>query len=201
MNSLRSSGMLLVLTTALALTACTPPEAGPTPAASSPSATPTPSPTVTLTPTVTPGPDPGIVACLDRIDPNLHGYILGESPGWQVELGCPDAPALVGNAFPLQFERGYIVGFDMTPEMLAVFAESKQWERQFVPDEGQGMPDAPPPPEGLFVPTGRYGWIWSQNGRRDELGGLRGHCADADRGCEGAVVRHRADDLGSADGA
>ena len=46
MNSLRSSGMLLVLTTALALTACTPPEAGPTPAASSLSATPTPSPTV-----------------------------------------------------------------------------------------------------------------------------------------------------------
>jgi serine/threonine-protein kinase len=133
----------------------------------------TPSPTITPTPTVTPGPDPAIVACLDRIDPNLHGEILSKDPTWQRELGCPDAPALVGNAFPMQFERGYIVGFDMTPEMLVVYTESQQWEHLFVPDEGQGMPEAPPPPEGLFVPTGRYGWLWSQNGRSNELGYAR----------------------------
>ena len=45
MTNYRCAGAILALTTALALTACTPPKGDPTPSASSPSAAPTPSPT------------------------------------------------------------------------------------------------------------------------------------------------------------
>ena len=125
----------------------------------------------TLTPTVAPtvGPNPTMVACLAQVDPGLQGYLLQQDVPTLEAFGCPDGPALTGTAQSWPFERGYIVGFDMTQEMLVVYTETQAWERQFVP-EGQEAPSEETPPEGLYIPTGRFGQLWRQGERRNELG-------------------------------
>lgn len=149
-----------------------PPTDTPLPA---PTATPTWTPLPTATPlaTPTPGPNPTLAACLGQIDPGLQTYLLAQDPAMQAVYGCPDGPPLVGIAQSWPFERGYIVGFNMTPDMLVVYTAGQQWERQFVP-EGQPLGEPPPgeapPPEGLYLPTGRFGALWAQGERRNELG-------------------------------
>jgi hypothetical protein len=145
-----------------------PPTDTPTPA---PTATPTwtPLPTATATLAATPGPNPTLASCLAQIDPGLQTYLLAQDPAIQAVFGCPDGPPLVGTAQSWPFERGYIVGFNMTPEMLVVYTAGQQWERQFVP-EGSETPHDEIPPEGLFIPTGRFGFLWVQGERRNDLG-------------------------------
>ena len=142
-----------------------------------PTATATVSPTPTTTPTL--GPNPTLVACLDQIDPSLQTYLLAQDYATQAVYGCPDSPPLSGTAQTLPLDHGYIVGFDMTPDMLVVYSDSQQWERQYVPDQGGEPPIEPPPPDqppvepppdGRFIPTGRFGFLWSQNDRGEELG-------------------------------
>ena len=155
--------------TATPLPTDTPPPTPTWTATALPTETPTMSPTSTTTPTV--GPDATLVACTDLIDEALRGYVLSLDPAQQMGLGCPDAPSLRGTAEVVRFEHGYIVGFDMLPEMIVVYTDSQTWERQFVPQgEGASAGEQPPPDSGLFVPTGRYAQLWSQNKRRDELG-------------------------------
>ncbi len=153
-----------------------PPTETPTPLPTeTPTLLPTPTvtltPTATLTPTVAPtvGPNPTLVACLAQVDPGLQGYLLQQDVPTLEAFGCPNGPALTGTAQSWPFERGYIVGFDMTQEMLVVYTETEQWERQFVP-EGQEAPIEETPPEGLYIPTGRFGLLWGQGERRNELG-------------------------------
>jgi hypothetical protein len=140
-------------------------------AAPTATATWTPLPTATATATVatTPGVNPTLAVCLAEIDPGLQTYLLAQDPALQGVFGCPDGPALVGTAQSWPFERGYIVGFNMTPEMLVVYTAGQQWERQFV-QEGSEPPAAETPPDGFFVPSGRFGFVWSQGERRNELG-------------------------------
>jgi hypothetical protein len=57
----------------------------------------------------------------------------------------------------------------MTQEMLVVYTDTQQWERQFVP-EGEETPVEETPPDGLYIPTGRFGQLWQQGERRNELG-------------------------------
>lgn len=131
--------------------------------------TPTALPTATATMTLTPGPNPTLASCLSQVDAGLQTYLLAQDPAIQAVFGCPDGPALVGTAESWSFEHGYIVGFDLTPEMLVVYTAGQQWERQFV-QEGSDTGQNEPAPEGLFVPTGRFGWLWAQGDRRNELG-------------------------------
>ena len=159
-----------------------PPTATPLPP---PTATPVPSPTATstLTPmatatttataTETPagGPNPTLVVCQDQIDPGLREYLFAQESAMQAAYGCPDAPPLAGTAESLPFEHGYIVGFDTMPEMLVVYNDSKQWQRQFVPTDGADVPVAQSPPAPpLYLPMGRFGWMWTQGARAQELG-------------------------------
>ncbi len=154
-----------------------PPTATPIPL---PTETPTalPTATATLTPTAAPtvGPNPTIVACLAQVDQEIQAYLLGQDAAALETFGCPDSPGLVGTAQSWPFERGYIVGFDMTQEMLVVYTDSQQWERQFVPEgqapppEGQQPPEGETPPEGRYLPDGRFGALWQQGDRRNELG-------------------------------
>jgi serine/threonine-protein kinase len=136
-------------------------------------ATSTPTPTATPLATPTPGPNPTLATCLGQIDPGLQTYLLAQDPAVQGIFGCPDGPALAGTAQSWPFERGYLVGFNMTPEMLVVYTAGQQWERQFMP-EGEPLPGEPPPgeaaPPGLYLPTGRFGALWAQAERRSELG-------------------------------
>ena len=62
-----------------------------------------------------------------------------------------------------------IVAFSTTQEMLAVYSDAQQWERQFVPD-GEAVTLEETPPEGLYLPNGRFAWLWAQGDRRSELG-------------------------------
>jgi hypothetical protein len=57
----------------------------------------------------------------------------------------------------------------MTQEMLVVYTDTEQWERQFVP-ESQEAPVEETAPEGLYIPTGRFSQLWQQGERRNELG-------------------------------
>ena len=111
-----------------------PPTETPTPL---PTETPTvlPTPTTTLTPTVAPtvGPNPTIVACISQVDQDIQAYLLQQDPATLEAFGCPDGPGLVGTAQSWPFEHGYIVGFDMTQEMLVVYTDIQKWERQLVP--------------------------------------------------------------------
>ncbi len=66
--------------------------------------------------------------------------MLSLDPAIQAVYGCPDSPALVGTAQSWPFERGYIVGFNMTPEMLVVYTAGQQWERQFVQEGSEAAP-------------------------------------------------------------
>jgi serine/threonine protein kinase len=155
-----------------------PPTATPLPAPTEtptplPTDTPTvlPTPTVTLTPTVAPtvGPNPTIVACLSQVDQDIQAYLLQQDAATLEAFGCPDGPGLLGTAQSWPFEHGYIVGFDMTQEMLVVYTDTQQWERQFVP-ESQEAPVEETPPDGLYLPTGRFSQLWQQGERRNELG-------------------------------
>jgi eukaryotic-like serine/threonine-protein kinase len=153
-----------------------PPTETPVPPTETPTITPTatatvtPLPTETPTITPTPGPNPTLVACLAQADPGIQSYLLQQDVATLEAFGCPNGPALVGTAQSWPFERGYIVGFDMTQEMLVVYTQNQQWERQFVQD-GQEMPPVEEtPPEGLYTPTGRFGGVWLQGDRRNELG-------------------------------
>jgi len=139
------------------------------PPTDTPTATPSPTVTGTATPTATPGLNPTLAACSGQIDPGLQAYLLTLDPAVQAAFGCPDGPAQAGTAQSWAFERGYIVGFSMTPEMLVVYTAGTQWERQFV-QEGSEGPPGDTAPEGLYVPTGRFGFLWSQGERRSELG-------------------------------
>ncbi len=130
----------------------------------------TPLPSATPTLTATPGPNPTLVACLGQVDPGLQSYLVQQDPALQAVYGCPDGPALNGTAQSLPFERGYIVGFDMTQEMLVVYTDAQQWGRQFVPAEEQTPPLEELPPDGLYIPQGRFGWLWAQGERRSDLG-------------------------------
>jgi serine/threonine-protein kinase len=137
-----------------------------------PSATATVTPLPTETPTVTPtvGPNPTIVACLAQVDPTIQAYLFGQPAGALDQIGCPDGPALGGTAQSWSFERGYIVGFSMTQEMLVVYTDNQQWERVFVPEGQETPPLDEAPPEGLYIPTGRFGLLWLQGERRNQLG-------------------------------
>lgn len=141
-----------------------------------PTATPTstPSPTATATMVATAGPNPTLVACLGQIDAGLQSYLLSLDPAIQAVYGCPDSPALVGTAQSWPFERGYILSFSMTPEMLVIYTAGGQWERQFVQEGGEQPPGEQPPveqpPAGLYAPVGRFAVLWSQGERRTELG-------------------------------
>ncbi|MFN8464242.1 MAG: serine/threonine-protein kinase [Caldilineaceae bacterium] len=154
-----------------------PPTETPTPL---PTETPTalPTPTATLTPTAVPtvGPNPTIVACLSQVDQDIQAYLLKQDPATLEAFGCPDSPGLVGTAQSWPFEHGYIVGFDMSQEMLVVYTDIQKWERQLVldgqaPPPAEGAPpDQPAPPEGKYIPDGRFGQMWQQGDRRNELG-------------------------------
>jgi serine/threonine-protein kinase len=147
-----------------------PPTETPTPL---PTGTPTATPTVTETPTLTatPGPNPTLIACLAQVDPAIQSYLLAQDPTMLESFGCPDGPGLAGTAQSWPFERGFIVGFDMVQEMLVVYTDSQQWERLFVPEtEIQAPPVEETPPEGLYIPTGRFGQLWAQGDRRAQLG-------------------------------
>jgi hypothetical protein len=152
-----------------------PPTATPLPPTETPTAAATATPTVTPlpteTPTVTPtpGPNPTLVACLSQVDPSLQGYLLQQDIPTLEAIGCPDGPASTGMAQSWEFERGYIAGFSTTQEMLAVYSTTQQWERQFVPD-GETVTLEETPPEGLYLPNGRFAWLWVQGDRRSELG-------------------------------
>lgn len=91
-------------------------------------------------------------------------------PEQQRAIGCPDGPGLTGAGENLRFERGQMIGFSMTPEMIVIYADG-QWERQFVPDGSAPAGEAPPEEAGLYLPPGRFGWLWEQGSRRTELGG------------------------------
>ena len=101
-----------------------PPTETPTPL---PTETPTvtPTPTTTLTPTVAPtvGPNPTIVACLAQVDQEIQAYLFQQDAATLESFGCPDSPGLLGTAQSWPFEHGYIVGFDMTQEMLVVYSD------------------------------------------------------------------------------
>ena len=153
-----------------------PPTETPTPL---PTETPTvtPTPTTTLTPTVAPtvGPNPTIVACMAQVDQGIQAYLFQQDAATLESFGCPDSPGLLGTAQSWPFEHGYIVGFDMTQEMLVVYSDLEKWERQFVPEgeapPAEGVPpDAQNPPEGRYIPDGRFGQLWQQGERRNELG-------------------------------
>lgn len=169
-----------------------PPTATPEPPTATPTGTPTgtetPTPTVspTATPTptvpatvpatapvtVTPGPSAELAGCLDQIDESLRTYIVNQFGTAEQELlGCPTGPAQRTPAYALPFERGFIFAFDDAPEVYVLYTESQQWERQFVPDTGQGEPEVEPPStENLYVPQGQFGEAWAQGERRNELG-------------------------------
>jgi hypothetical protein len=153
-----------------------PPTPTPLPATETPTPLPTATPTLTPLPTETPtatptiGPNPTIVACLAQVDPAIQAYLLGQQAGVLEQIGCPDGPALGGTAQSWSFERGYIVGFSMTQEMLVVYTDNQQWERVFVPEGQETPPLDEAPPEGLYVPTGRFGLLWLQGERRNQLG-------------------------------
>jgi serine/threonine-protein kinase len=139
-----------------------------------PTWTPLPTATATATAAATPGPNPTLASCLAQIDPGLQTYLLAQDPALQAVFGCPDGAPLVGTAQSWPFERGYIVGFNVTPEMLVVYTAGQQWERQFVPEGSEPpageIPSDQVPPEGLFTPTGRFAVVWAQEPRRTELG-------------------------------
>jgi hypothetical protein len=122
-------------------------------------------PTATATPNVPPGPDPTLVACLEKVDPILRDYLYAQPNDQQMVYGCPESSAVVGAGYKLLFEHGYMLGFDMMPEMLVFYGDSGQWERVVVPNDA-----APPPEENQDIPGGRFGWLWSQGARREELG-------------------------------
>ncbi len=128
--------------------------------------------TPTLTPTVPPEPgiNPIIVDCLDEIDTIMQPYVLSLDVDGQGALGCPAAPAETGPAQALIFEHGYMVAFDSTPEMLVVYWDSGEWERQFVPETGDEVPTDEAPGNDLHYPTGRFGYLWLQGDRGNELG-------------------------------
>lgn len=132
-------------------------------------ATPTPSPTATPSPTVTVGPVDELVACLPDIHEALRSRIIALAPDEQRAIGCPDGPALAGSGEALRFERGQMIGFGMTPEMLVMYANGS-WERQFVPDGSTPGGEIPPEQAGASPPPGRFGWLWEQGDRREELG-------------------------------
>jgi hypothetical protein len=112
-----------------------------------------------------------LVACLAQVDPAIQSYLLAQDPGMLTSFGCPDGPGLAGIAQSWPLERGFIVGFDMVQEMLVVYTDSQQWERLFVPEtEVQAPPVEETPPEGLYIPTGRFGQLWAQGDRRAQLG-------------------------------
>jgi hypothetical protein len=133
--------------------------------------TPTPTPSLTATPTATAtvGPVDELVACLPDVHEALRSRIIALPPDQQRAIGCPDAPALQGAGEALRFERGQMIGFGMTPEMIVIYADGA-WERQFVPEGSAPSGEIPQDEAGLIPPPGRFGWLWEQGDRRDELG-------------------------------
>ncbi|MBK8049778.1 MAG: hypothetical protein IPK16_23325 [Anaerolineales bacterium] len=83
----------------------------------------------------------------------------------QMAFGCPEIEASVGAGYKLLFEHGYMLGFDMAPDLLVVYEDSGEWERAIAPGDA-----APPPDVGPEAPPGRFGWLWSQGSRSEELG-------------------------------
>lgn len=118
---------------------------------------------------MTVGPVDELVACLPDIHEALRSRIIALAPDEQRAIGCPGGPALAGPGEALRFERGQMIGFGMTPEMLAIYADGS-WERQFVPDGSTPSGEIPPEQAGSSPPPGRFGWLWEQGDRRDELG-------------------------------
>lgn len=135
-----------------------------------PSITPTASVTATPSPTATLGPVDELIACLPDIHEALRSRIIALPPEQQRALGCPDGPALQGGGEALRFERGQMFGFGMTAEMVVTYFDGA-WERQFVPEGSTPSDETPPEGAGLYPPPGRFGWLWEQGSRRDELGG------------------------------
>lgn len=144
------------------------------PPAETPVETPTETPTVapTETPTVTPAPgiDPTLAACLASVDPALREPITALPEEAQRAIGCPVGDAQSGPAQMLPLERGYMVGLNAAPELYVVYLPDEAWERQPVPPPGDAPPGLPPPPEGRYLPEGRFAALWQADGRWEELG-------------------------------
>ena len=90
-------------------------------------------------------------------------------------FGCPDGPGLLGTAQSWPFEHGYIVGFDMTQEMLVVYTDTRdsgsgslcRKDRRRLPRVCHRTRDSA---RGQVHPDGRFGQLWQQGERRNELG-------------------------------
>jgi hypothetical protein len=138
----------------------------------SPMPTLTPTPTVTQTPTLaptaTPDPEATLIACLPLVAETLQRYVTALPPSERSALGCPLAEAQVGAAQMMPLERGYMVGLNEANEVYIVYLGSEAWERSALIDSNE--PVDVEPPDGLYLPVGRFLPLWAANERWERLG-------------------------------
>ncbi|MFO7632495.1 MAG: hypothetical protein R6W76_08150, partial [Caldilinea sp.] len=147
----------------------TPTATAPPTATLTPTATPPPTETATVTPTETPDPEATLTACLSQAEETLQRYLTGLAPDQRASIGCPLAAAQVGPAQMTPLERGYMVGLNEVAELYIVYLSAGAWEQQPITDDGVPA-DLPQPPDGRYLPTGRFVSLWAADGRWERLG-------------------------------
>ena len=148
----------------------TPTEASTATPTYTPAATETPTPTSTPADTPTPDAEATLVACLSLADETLLRYVNSLEAERRRALGCPLSAAQVGPAQMTPFERGYMVGLNDADDLYIVYLREGRWERLPLLEEVELPPDIPPPPNSLYLPTGRFAPLWAAEGRWTRLG-------------------------------
>lgn len=152
-----------------------PPTERPAPTAT-PTATPTALPAVTPTPTSLPGDTPTpdaeatLAVCLRQADEKFQQYADDLDAERRKALGCPLGPTQIGPAQMTPFERGYMVKLNDASDLYIVYLREGRWERLPWLEESALPLDIPPPPDGLYLPTGPFAPLWAAEGRWAQLG-------------------------------
>jgi serine/threonine-protein kinase len=152
-----------------------PPTAIPPTATSLPTETPTPipptpTPSATATPeppTQTPTPEP--IACAIPIDPALVEFVSRLDPVTRPGFDCPRGPSTSATWARLAMEQGAL--YDTGAG--SVLVERGGWDEVDVGwQEGDPspLPDDLQPPDGLYLPAGRFAEAWLAFGGPDRLG-------------------------------